>query len=223
MANKLDKMIVIDVESTCWEEKTPNRLQESEIIEIGICVIDLLSFSIEDSQGIFVLPQNSILSPFCTNLTTITQKMLDDNGIAFSEACSLLRNKYNTNNRLWLSWGDYDRRRVERQCGKPCYQAKYPFGPTHLNVKNLFAIELGLSREVGMIGALELLGIKLEGTHHRGMDDARNIAKIACELLKPGREKLGQGRKNSKIALDKPRHWGETPLCVKDGPIVIDT
>jgi len=29
-----------------------------------------------------------------------------------------------------------------------------------------------------MGGALKMEGIKLEGTHHRGIDDATNIAKI---------------------------------------------
>jgi inhibitor of KinA sporulation pathway (predicted exonuclease) len=29
-----------------------------------------------------------------------------------------------------------------------------------------------------MKGALEREGISMEGTHHRGIDDARNIAKI---------------------------------------------
>ena len=31
---------------------------------------------------------------------------------------------------------------------------------------------------MGMKGALRNENIKLEGTHHRGIDDARNIAKI---------------------------------------------
>jgi 3'-5' exoribonuclease 1 len=29
-----------------------------------------------------------------------------------------------------------------------------------------------------MKNALELEGLKLDGTHHRGIDDARNIAKV---------------------------------------------
>lgn len=40
-----------------------------------------------------------------------------------------------------------------------------------------------LDREVGMPEALDLLGLKLEGTHHRGIDDASNIAKILEILL----------------------------------------
>jgi inhibitor of KinA sporulation pathway (predicted exonuclease) len=38
--------------------------------------------------------------------------------------------------------------------------------------------------EVGMTTALEKLGLPLEGTLHRGVDDAWNIAKILAKLLK---------------------------------------
>lgn len=192
MANKLDVIIVVDIECTCWDKKTPARLQESEIVEIGVCIVCMAKLAPISKESILVQPQNSAISNFCTNLTTITQEIVDKDGMSFREACSLLRSKYNSNNRLWASWGDYDRRQFERQCKKTCYNAQYPFGPTHINFKNLFAITMGLSREVGMGEALKLLGMDLEGTHHRGVDDAQNIAKIACRLLKAGREKIGQ-------------------------------
>jgi hypothetical protein len=41
-----------------------------------------------------------------------------------------------------------------------------------LNVKTLFALAWGLRRELGMRRALERLELPLEGTHHRGVDDA---------------------------------------------------
>ncbi len=40
------------------------------------------------------------------------------------------------------------------------------------------------NRQMGMARALTTLGHKLEGTHHRGVDDAINIAKIAHTLLR---------------------------------------
>ncbi|MGL5075983.1 MAG: 3'-5' exonuclease, partial [Waterburya sp.] len=46
----------------------------------------------------------------------------------------------------------------------------------------------GLSKKYGMAGALKLAGIELIGTHHRGIDDARNIAQLLPYML--GREKL---------------------------------
>lgn len=36
---------------------------------------------------------------------------------------------------------------------------------------------------MGMKGALEAMNIALEGIHHRGIDDARNIAKLAQAIL----------------------------------------
>jgi len=50
-------------------------------------------------------------------------------------------------------------------------------------VKALFALRHKLTRPVGMAQALKELGLPLEGTHHRGIDDARNIAHILHRLL----------------------------------------
>jgi len=39
MSKKLDKILVIDVEATCWQGKNPAG-ESNEIIEIGICVLE---------------------------------------------------------------------------------------------------------------------------------------------------------------------------------------
>lgn len=38
-------------------------------------------------------------------------------------------------------------------------------------------------KSCGMARALEIAGLPLEGTHHRGADDARNIARLAALVL----------------------------------------
>ena len=53
-----------------------------------------------------------------------------------------------------------------------------PFSTKHINVKNLFYDVSCLPKRMGMKQALEYLKFKLEGTHHRGVDDAYNTAKI---------------------------------------------
>jgi inhibitor of KinA sporulation pathway (predicted exonuclease) len=186
VARKLDKMLVIDVESTCWEKGADDG-QQSEIIEIGLCVIDLHLLKTQEQECFLIKPIKSKVSPFCHKLTTLTQEQLDEEGVPFSQACSDLISRYDSLNRVWASYGDYDRRMFDRQCRASDFNARYPFGTTHINIKNLFAIEKGLKREVGMSKALETLQIELEGTHHRGVDDALNIAKIACRLLQPAR------------------------------------
>ncbi len=179
MAKKLDQIIVVDIESTCWKDAPPAG-EESEIIEIGICPIDISSGQRLEKESILVKPEHSKVSEFCTKLTTLTQAQVNQ-GITFQQACSILKKKYLSKERVWASYGDYDRRQFERQCQS--FKISYPFGTRHLNVKSLFAIIHALPQEVGMEQALELLNLPLEGTHHRGGDDAWNIAAILSELL----------------------------------------
>jgi DNA polymerase III epsilon subunit-like protein len=77
MARALDKILVIDVEATCWEGDPPAG-QTSEIIEIGLCVLDVASGERSAPRAIMVKPQRSTLSEYCIQLTTITPEMLAD-------------------------------------------------------------------------------------------------------------------------------------------------
>ncbi|HEY9876443.1 MAG TPA: 3'-5' exonuclease, partial [Candidatus Obscuribacterales bacterium] len=131
-------------------------------------------------RSILVKPERSKVSDFCTQLTTLTQEQVDK-GVDFANACSILRNKYASKDKVWASYGDYDRRQFEKQC--QARKVSYPFGTSHINVKTLFAVIHAFPEEIGMAEALELLGIPLEGIHHRGIDDAWNIAAILSELL----------------------------------------
>lgn len=179
MARKLDQIVVVDVESTCWDGPPPEG-QESEIIEIGVCTVGVASLGRGDRESILVRPQRSSVSSFCTSLTGLSQQQVEQ-GISFEEACAVLKKRFRTKNRTWASYGDYDRRQFERQCRDR--GTGYPFGPTHLNVKNLFALAFRLPGEVGMAEALKMLNLPLEGTHHRGGDDAWNIAAVLAVLL----------------------------------------
>ena len=59
----------------------------------------------------------------------------------------------------------------------------YVFGDKHLNIKALFAECYKLKKQLGMDAALRMVGIPLEGTHHRGADDSRNIAKLLAHIV----------------------------------------
>ncbi|HEX8561926.1 MAG TPA: 3'-5' exonuclease [Flavobacterium sp.] len=180
MAKLLDKIVVVDIEATCWEGKLPVGMY-NDIIEIGICLLDVETGEISENRGILIKPERSSVSPFCTQLTTITQEMLDADGISFKEALNILRKDFSTSSRAWASFGAYDMKQFQRQCSDLGYP--YPFGPSHLNVKTLFALKNKFKHETGMAGALEFYNIPLEGTHHRGVDDAKNIAKIVHRIL----------------------------------------
>jgi inhibitor of KinA sporulation pathway (predicted exonuclease) len=177
--NLLDKIVVVDLEATCWQVEPPPG-EESEIIEIGLCLLDVATGQRELKESLLIRPERSTVSSFCTRLTTLTPEDVAG-GLSFAEACNLLRQKYGGPRRVWASYGDYDRRQLMRQCeerGVP-----YPFGYSHINVKNLAGLMMRLENEVSLPQALAYFGWELEGTYHRGNDDAWNVARLLCALL----------------------------------------
>ncbi|MQY16257.1 hypothetical protein SRB5_64550 [Streptomyces sp. RB5] len=180
---QLDRILVVDVESTCWDGPPPDGMV-SEIIEIGVCTLDPATGDRAGRRSVLVRPERSEVSDFCTELTTLTAGQVAD-GVPFADACALLRDEYRAHRRVWGSWGNYDRDQFARQCAAT--DVPYPFGTRHLNIKTLYSLSHALGRELGMAGALEHAGLPLEGTHHRGADDAWNIAALLGGLLTAGR------------------------------------
>jgi inhibitor of KinA sporulation pathway (predicted exonuclease) len=179
MAKKLDQILVVDLETTCWQGEPPPG-QEREIIEIGLCVLDVATGRRLEKASILVHPRHSNVSEYCTALTTLTQQDVE-HGTSLHQACQLLEQGYGSRQRLWASYGDFDRKQMQHEC--QAQGIEYPFGDGHINVKSLFAVVHNLRREVGLDRAMRLMGLPLEGTHHRGDDDAWNIARLLAEIL----------------------------------------
>jgi len=178
---------VVDIESTCWKGDPPPG-ETSEIIEIGICELDSITLEVGKRRSILCFPVDSTISPFCTDLTTLTDDMIRRDGVELSSACALLRTMHKSTDRIWASFGDYDRRMFAENCARR--NIRYPFGPRHLNVKTLTALAFGWGAEPGMAEVLRRMGMDLVGTHHRGGDDAYNIALILREILQTMRGRI---------------------------------
>jgi inhibitor of KinA sporulation pathway (predicted exonuclease) len=179
------QLLIVDIEATCWEGDPPPE-QESEIIEIGICPLSLENGEVGSKRSILVRPQRSTLSEFCTTLTTLTQAQVDE-GVLFDQACQTLCDEFDSKNTAWASWGEFDRKMFTAQCRS--FQVEYPFSSQHLNVKKLFRKVFREKKPLGMAQALARVQLPLTGTHHRGDDDAYNIARIAAVILQQrGRE-----------------------------------
>jgi inhibitor of KinA sporulation pathway (predicted exonuclease) len=185
MAQRLDEIVVVDVEATCWQGPPPAG-QVQEIIEIGLCRIDATTLTRGGRESLLVRPTRSEVSPYCTALTTITAADVAA-GVSFPEACAAVADRHHTRERAWASWGDFDRHMFERQCARE--SVRFPFGPTHLNVKHLFALVHALPAETGMMEALAHAGLPHDGTHHRGGDDAWNIAALLAGILAAARRR----------------------------------
>jgi len=176
--------LIIDLEATCWSKDTPegrvkSNRNENEIIEIGAAVIND-NYEILHSIGFFVKPVlNPILSDFCKKLTTIQQSDVDKadtlNIVWPKFEDELLKlGGYRLKEMTFGSWGYYDCRQLARDCKRQEIQFPFTF---HINIKEEFA-QLRHIRPCGTLQALKLCGLQFEGAHHRGVDDARNIARI---------------------------------------------
>jgi len=170
---------VVDLEATCWRGHPPMG-QAQEIIEIGICTVDLLERTRSQPKAFLVRPERSSVSPFCTELTSITPEMVQDSP-TFAEVCGQIRLEYRTDSRPWFSWGDYDRTMLEAQSA--VLALKNPFSANHTNLKLIFSAWKETRRRYGLSAAVQTLGLTLEGTHHRGVDDAWNTAAILLAVL----------------------------------------
>jgi 3'-5' exoribonuclease 1 len=168
-------LLVVDLEATCDSDgRLPKH--DMEIIEIGAVLVDSESLEPIDELGTFVRPvRHPVLTRFCTELTTITQRDVDG-APPFPEAIERLRTWLAGRPVLLCSWGDYDKNQLAQDARY--HHVTLPFGDAHLNLKKRFSESLGLPKKLGMGQALRHVGLELRGTHHRGIDDARNIARL---------------------------------------------
>jgi len=174
--NNFKHLLVIDLEATCSDDNSFPR-DEMEIIEIGAVMVDRATLVPVEDFNRFVRPQrHPVLTEFCTKLTTITQGDVDA-ALDFPTVMEQLvawKDKFETP--LFCSWGGYDRSQFYKDCAY--HDVPYPFGTEHLNIKLKFSETQGRRKRYGMVPALQAAGIPIDGTHHRGIDDARNMVKL---------------------------------------------
>jgi inhibitor of KinA sporulation pathway (predicted exonuclease) len=166
-------IIIVDLEATCSE----NRDIVNEIIEIGAVKIE--NGKITSTFNSFIRPiLNPILTDFCKNLTTINQSDVD-NARKFPEVLKDFKAWIGTDDFILMSWGFYDKNQFAKDCN--LHRLSSSWIKEHKNIKLLFSDKTGC-KPCGMEKALNILHIPLEGTHHRGIDDAKNIAKIYLKI-----------------------------------------
>jgi len=171
--------LVIDVEATCDQDHRIPR-EQTEIIEVGAVLCDATSLQPRAEFQTFVKPvRHPKLTVFCTELTSIRQQDVDS-AKGFAEAMGQFARFLTAQNAIgrftFCSWGDYDRQqfsRDERRLG-----VRAPLGTQHLNLKEAFLRRSGDDAKLGVGQALRRVGLRFMGTAHRGIDDARNIARL---------------------------------------------
>jgi 3'-5' exoribonuclease 1 len=180
------RYIIVDLEATCWQNVRDR--QRMEIIEIGAVELPTASHPHTREFARFVRPiHEPILSDFCKQLTSIKQSHVDQ-ADTFAEVLPEFLDWIGDEPYILGSWGAYDLNQLEVDCTRHSLPWPEDFD-RHINVKQVFA-KLNMVKPCGMAEALTMMGLPLVGTHHRGIDDARNIALLA-NLVLPVLESTG--------------------------------
>ena len=178
--------VVVDLEATCWRGARNSNSQE--IIEIGAVYLESSSGPVRGEFEHFVRPiVHPELSDFCKQLTSINQADVDRADTFWTVFHEFL-DWIGTEPFVLCSWGAYDLNQFRIDCQRHGIHLPKTF-ERHVNLKKEFARVYHVAR-CGMAAALKLAGLQLDGTHHRGIDDARNITKLA-QLILPQLEQGG--------------------------------
>lgn len=193
MAKKIEKILTVDVECTCWNSEPPSG-ESSEIIQIGMTEVLLDELKIGKTYGWYVKPKFSTISKYCTDLTGISQGTLKGKG-TFPDVCNLMI-KTGTRKHTWASYGNGDLKQfqIDFERWKKSYLAldeakkfDYPFGENYFDIGNFMSVVCG--ERVGLLKALEIIGEEFQGQHHSATYDSANTAKILIWILKNLRSK----------------------------------
>ncbi|MCY1012620.1 exonuclease domain-containing protein [Nannocystis pusilla] len=219
MPAAFDRVVVLDFEATCDSSNPPS---PQEVIEFPSVLVSLRDREVVDSFSTFVRPvHHPTLSAFCTELTTIRQQDVDGAPV-FADVLAA--------HRAWLEGhGLFDSQGRERfalvTCGDwdlqtmlpvQCAAAGIPIGSLPrayrrwINIKKIFLDVLKKAKTTGMPAMLQALGLELQGTHHRGIDDCHNIARLALALADRG----ARFELTGKLAAS---HYPELPLELQWG------
>lgn len=188
-----DTLVILDFEATCEDGGAPS---PQEIIELPSVLVSLRERRVLDDFGTFVRPIfHPRLSPFCHKLTSIRQEDVDaapafpqalERHLAWLRGHGLL----DAPDRFaFVTCGDWDlSTMLPTQCaasGPPITDLP-PAYRRWINIKKIFAGQIPRAKSNGMASMLRTLGLELVGTHHRGIDDCHNIARIALALAARG-------------------------------------
>lgn len=193
------ELIVIDLEATCDpSDDSLTRLEQCaihEIIEFPAVRISRETLAEVDYFHAFVRPtEHTELSKFCTELTGITQAQVDESAPLQEVLGQLMQwfdergliDALRDGRAVLVAHGLWDLLdMLPAECnrkGLPLPECMTVFA----DLQAVFSEAQGVGSGLGMLRMLERLGLEREGRHHSGLDDSRNLARVAARLLEQG-------------------------------------
>lgn len=207
-------LCVLDFEATCWENS--QNKQQMEIIEWPSVLYKVTENDNESTRNIVrligefhqyvkptICPE---LTKFCTDLTGITQETVNSANtfdVVYANHIKWLSENVPQNaNFIIATCGRWD---LETQLIK---ELKVKNLPLHSFYKSFINVKAELEyfykiKAYGMKGMLRDLNLTLDGRHHSGIDDTRNISKIILKMINDGHKFDDYQFNNIKLEKDK--------------------
>jgi 3'-5' exoribonuclease 1 len=171
--------VIADLEATCWQG---SRVYNMEIIEIGAVYLDGDVLRPVDDFQQFVKPTtNPILTDFCRDLTAIQQRQIES-APAFPAAFDIFLQWIGDRPFRLCSWGAFDFDLFDHELTRHDREWPRCFSG-HVNLKKLYSRAYSTNGDIGIPEAMRKLQFSFEGRRHRGIDDAKNVARVAQTIL----------------------------------------
>ncbi|KAI9089640.1 ribonuclease H-like domain-containing protein, partial [Phlyctochytrium arcticum] len=192
-----DFIIAMDLEATCDENHAdPSAIQvprdKGEIIELSYAVVSVPERRIVHQRQNFVRPEETVVTPFCTQLTGITPETVANAG-TLREAVDDLLSFVQTNPQstfCFMAHGEWDfRYQLPRECqekGIPLPSLFTSFFDITKEVQRMMSLSAGFTRptnRASLLSLCKMMGLQHEGRLHNGLDDAVTVARLAIVLL----------------------------------------
>ncbi|THD23542.1 ERI1 exoribonuclease 3 [Fasciola hepatica] len=181
--------LILDFEATCDKNR---KITPTEIIEFPVIKMDSESLIFERIFHYYVQPKvHADLTDFCTELTGITQDMVDGQPCledVLKKFDDFLRDEQlllPENNFAFVTCGDWD---LKKMLPSQCQYLNIPL-PSYfgqwINIKQIYCDVMGTFPR-GLTDMARGLRLPMQGRLHSGIDDCRNIASVLCALIRLG-------------------------------------
>tara|TARA_B110000037_G_scaffold215436_1_gene272820 strand:+ start:950 stop:1501 length:552 start_codon:yes stop_codon:yes gene_type:complete len=175
------QFIIYDLEATCWRSPKPRQV---EIIEIGAVRVNE-DLEIVDEFSEFILPViHPQIDKFCTKLTSITQEDVED-----ADHFDVVIKRFEdwmdcaSSRTALFSWGEFDHRQFVVDARH--HNLKLEWLKYWACLQRHYSKYKGAKNQIGLKNALSLEGLEFNGTQHRAIADARNMAELFIKVAKP--------------------------------------
>ncbi|KAI0660450.1 exonuclease RNase T and DNA polymerase III [Cubamyces menziesii] len=201
---RLRYLLVLDFEATCDDTDKIVPKEEMEITEFPTILYDLHDDKVEAVFHEYVRPSlHPQLTKFCTDLTGIQQDTVDA-ASPFPDVWERYQQFLRSHNILgdepspavFLTCGDWDlKTMLPQQLRLSGITETFKFSGSRvlkppfdrwINIKKSYRDFYRLRYPKGMEGMLRHAKMELEGRHHSGIDDCKNILRLVRKMRQDG-------------------------------------